>query len=266
MATLAFFFAISGGAAYATHELINSSDVVDNTLQGVDVRGTAGSATSAAVNGSLTGADISGQPANAAVGQPFIDGSLTGFDIANGSLGSADYGDGSIQNADIALRAINGTKVANDSLSGTNINEASLGIVPNSDKLDGIDSKSFVQGTGNIYRDGLTIPWDSRSSYAMLGVPGFGNLTVHCSSGGAAVTSFGNFSGVELDAWWLNRDGTGYTRIYPGTAVGIMPATETPYLVVLQLARAGRTATITATQSVTSTDCRFSAQAVAQIN
>jgi hypothetical protein len=153
IACIALFVAL-GPAAYATHELINSSDVVDNSLQGVDVQGTAGTATTAAINGSLTGADISGQAANAAVGQPFIDGSLTGHDITNGSLGSADYGDSSIQTADIAPKAINGTKVADGSLNGTNVADGGLtGTDVLDDSVTGADiyepSLSTVPSAGN---------------------------------------------------------------------------------------------------------------------
>jgi hypothetical protein len=119
IACIALFVSL-GPAAYATHEVINGSDVVDNSLTGADVRGKAGTSGAAAVNGSLTTDDIAGQQANAANGTPFIDGTLTQWDIKNGGIAGAD----------IALNAINGTKVASDSLSGADIEEASLGQVP----------------------------------------------------------------------------------------------------------------------------------------
>lgn len=72
MATIAVFFAVGGGAAYATHLVVRSSDIVDNEVRSVDVRNDslagggltapdlrAGSVgTSEAQNNSLTGADI----------------------------------------------------------------------------------------------------------------------------------------------------------------------------------------------------------------
>ena len=45
--TIAIFLALGGGAAYANHLIVNSSDVVNEGLTGTDIR-----------NNSLTGADI----------------------------------------------------------------------------------------------------------------------------------------------------------------------------------------------------------------
>jgi hypothetical protein len=38
VATIALFVALSTGGAYATHLVVNSSDVVDNSLLGADVK------------------------------------------------------------------------------------------------------------------------------------------------------------------------------------------------------------------------------------
>jgi hypothetical protein len=89
---IALFVALGGTGAYASHLVVNSSDVVNESLLSQDVKGKVGTATTAAVNGTLTGADISGQPARPSVGQPFVEGSLTGADIKNGSLAGADLG------------------------------------------------------------------------------------------------------------------------------------------------------------------------------
>jgi len=116
MAALALFIAL-GGTAYAA-ATITGADVVDESLTGADVRGKAATTTTAAVNGALTGNDISGQPASAALGQPFVDGSLTTADIKNNNL------------------------------TGTDVNEATLAKVPaatNADKLGGIAAKPVVQ-------------------------------------------------------------------------------------------------------------------------
>jgi hypothetical protein len=53
------------------------------------------------VNGSLTSHEIAGQPADAANGSPFIQGSLTTWDIADATLRSADVSDNSLTGADI---------------------------------------------------------------------------------------------------------------------------------------------------------------------
>jgi hypothetical protein len=95
VALLALFVAL-GPSAYATHLIVNSSDVVDESLTGVDIRGAFGTSTTPGVNGSLTGADVYGQPAIPAVGQPFVNGGLTGWDIADGTLRLADLGPNSV--------------------------------------------------------------------------------------------------------------------------------------------------------------------------
>lgn len=92
---LALFIAVSTGGAYATHLVVNSSDVVNESLLSQDVKGTNGTATTAAVNGTLTGADISGQAAKPSLGQPFVDGSLTSADVKNNSLTGADIANNS---------------------------------------------------------------------------------------------------------------------------------------------------------------------------
>ena len=93
---LALFIAVSTGGAYATHLVVNSSDVVNESLLSQDIKGTNGTATTAAVNGSLTGADISGQAAKPAIGQPFVEGSLTGADVKDSSLTGADVNESSL--------------------------------------------------------------------------------------------------------------------------------------------------------------------------
>src|SRR4051794_31691211 len=89
MAAIACLAALGGGTAYAANEW-TGANIQDGTLTGADVRGTNTGATTAAVNGSLTSADISGQPAVAAVGQPFVDGTITTSDVKNDSLTGGD--------------------------------------------------------------------------------------------------------------------------------------------------------------------------------
>jgi len=116
MAAIACFGVLAGGTAYAANEW-TGANIVDESLTGADVKGKAATSTVAAVNGSLTGNDISGQPANAALGQPFVNGTLSSYDIADNTLTGAD------------------------------VNEATLGKVPaatNADKLGGVAAKPVV--------------------------------------------------------------------------------------------------------------------------
>ena len=109
MAAIACFGVLASGTAYAA-ATITGADVVDESLTGADVKGKQGTSTTPAVNGTLGSQDVSGQQANAQNGTPFIDGSLTQWDIKNGSL--------------------KGDDVANDSLTGADIQESSLSTVP----------------------------------------------------------------------------------------------------------------------------------------
>lgn len=126
VATIALFVALSTGGAYATHLVVNSSDVVDNSLLGADVKGKQGTSTAPAVNGSLTTHDISGQQANAANGTPFVQGSLTTWDIADGTLRSADVLDNSLGAADLAPNSVNTSKVANNEIRSEDVRDDTL--------------------------------------------------------------------------------------------------------------------------------------------
>jgi hypothetical protein len=89
MAAIAFFIAVAGGTAFAANT-IGSSDVIDDSLLGADIQGKNASSTRAGVNGTITGADVYGQPSVPAVGQPSINGALTGSDIADLSIAAKD--------------------------------------------------------------------------------------------------------------------------------------------------------------------------------
>src|SRR3954471_4027015 len=88
VAYLALFVAL-GGTAYAVNNF-TGADIQDESLTGADVRGTAGTSTTAATNGTLTGADIAGQEAIPSIGQPFKTGSLTTWDIKDNTLTGDD--------------------------------------------------------------------------------------------------------------------------------------------------------------------------------
>ena len=116
VAMVALFVAL-GPSAYATHLVVNGSDVTDGSLTGDDIRGRSATSSTIVVHGSLTEHDISGQQGNSARGQPFVAGSLTGWDVADSSLGGADIADGTIRGPDVL--------------------ESTLSKVPDADKLDG---------------------------------------------------------------------------------------------------------------------------------
>jgi hypothetical protein len=77
------------------------------------------------------------------------------------ALGGSSYAAAKITGGDIAHRTISGTNMKNhtlgpkkmklDSLGGDQVNEAALGIVPNADTLDGIDSTGFMKSTTRLF-------------------------------------------------------------------------------------------------------------------
>ena len=141
LALFALLFAVGGTSAYAANEW-TGENIVDESITGGDVRGKLGTSTVPAVNGTLGSADISGQAANAATSQPFVDGSLTGDDLANNSvigqdikdatLTGFDVSDNSLNSVDVAglgpadISGLTGVNVANNALSGDDINDFSL--------------------------------------------------------------------------------------------------------------------------------------------
>jgi hypothetical protein len=118
LAALGCFVALGGTSAYAINEW-TGTNIADESLTGADVRGKARTSSAAAVNGSLTTDDIAGQPAHSPTGTPFVDGTLTQWDIKNGSV------------------------------TGSDVVESSLAKVPDADKLDNLDSTQLSPAAGD---------------------------------------------------------------------------------------------------------------------
>ena len=118
---LALSFALGASSAWATHELILSSDIQDGEVKAVDLAANS-VAGGKVVNGSLSGADVG-------------DGTLTGADIQDGwittydideSLNGLDIRTGGIYSSDIADDRLTGVDVKDDSLTGADIQESTL--------------------------------------------------------------------------------------------------------------------------------------------
>jgi hypothetical protein len=116
VATIALFVALSTGGAYAAHLVVDSSDVVDDSLTGADVVGKPGTSTAAAVDGSLTTDDIAGQQRNNGNGTPFIDGTLTQWDIKNSSLVGGDLANNTVGGGKITDNSVGAADLATDSV------------------------------------------------------------------------------------------------------------------------------------------------------
>lgn len=76
MSTLAVFLFLAGGTAYATHLVVNGSDVVDGSLTGADI-----------AFGTLNDQDIEGESIHSGLVR---NNSLTGWDIRDETVGADD--------------------------------------------------------------------------------------------------------------------------------------------------------------------------------
>jgi hypothetical protein len=155
---LALFVALGGTSAYAVNEW-NGTNIQDETLTGVDVKGKAATASTAAVNGGLTGADISGQAADPALSQPFVQGSLTGSDVKDSSLATEDIRNNSLGNGDFLTGSVDSRVVTDDSLGNGDFLTGSVDSrVVTDDSVTSGDVKNFSLGNGDF----LTGSVDSR--------------------------------------------------------------------------------------------------------
>jgi hypothetical protein len=99
-------------------------------------------------------------------------------------LGGTAVAAATIDGSSIDNRSIAGKKLIKNTVTGTEIKEASLGKVPNADKLDGIDSTGFVKGSNArlLTKSARIVATDNIDSYdAVYTLPGLGSLNVQCS-------------------------------------------------------------------------------------
>jgi hypothetical protein len=161
---LALFLALGGTSAYAINEW-TGANIVDESLTGSDVRGKAGTGTTPAVNGSLTTNDIAGQPANGANGTPFIDGTLTQWDIKNDSLGAADLGPNSVGTSEIGDGQVTPQKLSSPPIFNAFVERGLAVTVPNTgptarDLYAYCPTGETALG-GGVRSDGGTAPFDT---------------------------------------------------------------------------------------------------------
>jgi len=159
---LALFVALGGTGAYATHEVINSSDVVDGSLQRQDL-----------ANGAVSTAKI-----------------------LDATVGAADLRTGAVNNARLADNAVTGIKVLDNPLSGLDIDESSLGKVPDADKVDGLDSSELQQaelvqfgaGTETASTTQPVINWLELASFQTDGDTDADGTVMICNTGSQVIS------------------------------------------------------------------------------
>jgi hypothetical protein len=121
--------------------------------------------------------------------------------IAPKAVKAGDIGNGAVKTAKIAAGAVTGAKIAKDAVTGANVAEATLGTVPNSDLLDGLDSSAFLRGAGHA-RAVFGFDKEGGQPSALAG-PAAGNLDLECRNPASvgSVLSFTNTSGGTVDVW-----------------------------------------------------------------
>jgi hypothetical protein len=121
--------------------------------------------------------------------------------IAPKAVKTSDLGRGAVKTTKIADGAVTGSKIARDSVTGASVAEATLGTVPNSDLLDGLDSSAFLRGSGQA-RAVLGFDREGGQPSALTTIAA-GNLSLECRNPASVGSelSFGNRSGGRVDVW-----------------------------------------------------------------
>ena len=147
MVTILAFLVLGGGTALGAFVVSNNGQVGPNTIAGHK--------------------PFPGQHSN------IIPGTLNAKDLAASAVTGPNLAAGAVTGPKIANNAVTGAKVSDNSLTGADVNESSLDVVPNADKLDGLDSTSFVS-TSDLRQIGpITLtPADGGSQGAVLAVIG----------------------------------------------------------------------------------------------
>jgi hypothetical protein len=123
VALIALFASLSG-IAWAANT-VGSGDVIDNSLQSVDLKD----------NAAVKSADV--------VNDTVVGGGLAAADLKSGSVGTSEVAADSLGAGDLAPGSVGSSEVANDSLTGADVSEATLGEVPS----------ALLGGTGRFASD-----------------------------------------------------------------------------------------------------------------
>ena len=147
MATIAVFFAVGGGAAYATHLVVRSSDIVNGEVRSADV---ANDSTAHA----LTGVDVSNADGGGLTGQDIRESTLIGvargFRTANNSIAAGS-------SLELAVPSVGSLKI-----------DCSNGGTTGNDFDDQIDF-SFVNESGSSAVASYGVNDSSFGSFAQVG-------------------------------------------------------------------------------------------------
>jgi hypothetical protein len=184
MATLAVFLVLGGGTALGAFVVSNNGQIGPNTVSGHK--------------------PFPGQHANIIPGtlsdKDLAASAVTGPKIAANAVTGAKTTDNSLTGADVA--SLSGADVSDNSLTGTDVNEGSLGLVPNADKLDGLDSTALVSNS-DLRRVGpvtMSLP-DNDLQLVTIATVGHFTFTGLCARnlGGGGHDSVDMLIGTDVD-------------------------------------------------------------------
>jgi hypothetical protein len=197
VATIALFFAVSTGGAYAAQQ-----------WTGANIK-----------NGSLTGADVKNK-------------SLTGADIKDGKVVSVDLADGSVTTAKIAADAVGTAQVADGSLTGVDVADnsiASADVAPLHGDTDIQDNTitTFDLADDSVDADEVLDFGLSNQDVGVLFAQVNADGTVANSSGGVTVVHLGagmyevDFGRNVTSAAFVVTQGDAGTGSPPGAILGV---------------------------------------------
>lgn len=217
-------------------------------------------------------------------GSQIKNGAITSSKIAHGQVKNANLAAGAVHTANLASQAVTGPKIANNAITSSKVADGSLnatdlapntflpagGTAADSNKLGGKSPNAFVQGTGNMLVNRISIPAGNSNQF-LLDV-GLGEIDGTCLAGGKPELSFtAQVAPINLIEWATTYPNTVDINTTNGLTVGtsyIEPNTSgLPQAVTFQAAASNTAANHVATawttgQDIGGTSCIFTAQAL----
>ena len=126
---------------------------------------------------------------------------------AANTVRSINIVDGEVKTPDLAKGAVTNKKFASNAVTGAKLDESTLGIVPNANNLDGMDSAVFLGGPGGIVAGKATLNRGATGTIwtaTYADEVGF-NLAYTCPGGSPSVPGkieFRNKTGSFWDLWY----------------------------------------------------------------
>jgi hypothetical protein len=127
---------------------------------------------------------------------------VRGSDVKSRQIAARHLKARAVTRSKLAAGAVGESALANDAATGSKVDEATLGTVPNADRVDGIDSAELLRGRGRTHAvRGVDEIGGSASAPMALDIGG--NLTLTCNNPASvgSIFTFTNTSGATADVW-----------------------------------------------------------------